>query len=130
VSGVIQHKSIVIVVDDDLSILRALHRLISTAGFEVLTFDRPSELLKSSLPKEGACLVIDIDLPEMNGIDLHKTLASSGCSLPFIFITGHTDGPTRTMASSANPVALLSKPFRRDQLLNAIGTALRNGSRE
>ena len=129
-SGVADQRSTIIMIDDDLSVLRALRRLISAAGFEVIAFDRPSELLRRNLPNEGACLVIDIDLPEMSGIELHNTLASSGCSLPFILITAHTDEPTRTMAQSANPVAFLTKPFRGDQLLNAIRTALRNGSHE
>lgn len=117
-------KPVVIVIDDDPSILRAFRRLISGAGFEVRTFDRPSELLKSDLPTAGACLVVDIDLPEMNGVDLCKTLAASGRSLPIILITAHTDEQTRNLARGARPVALLIKPFGRDLLLESIDTAL------
>ena len=68
-SDLITAKPIIIVIDDDPSILRALRRLVSGAGFEVRTFDRPSTLLKSDLPKAGACLIVDIDLPEMNGAE-------------------------------------------------------------
>jgi|SRR5208337_3382246 len=115
---------IIIVIDDDPSILRALSRLVSGAGFEVWTFDRPSALLKSDLPKTGACLIVDIDLPEMNGVELCATLAASGCKLPVILITAHTDEETRRLADEAHPVALLIKPFGRDLLVNSIQSAL------
>jgi len=115
---------IIIVIDDDPSILRALRRLVSGAGFEVWTFDRPSALLKSDIPKTGACLIVDIDLPEMNGVELCATLAASGCKLPVILITAHTDEETRKLAGDAHPVALLIKPFGRDLLVNSIKRAL------
>ena len=120
-------KPIIIVIDDDLSILRALQRLVSGAGFDVRTFDRPSALLKSDLPKTGACLIVDIDLPEMNGVELCATLATSGCKLPVILITAHTDDETRRLADGANPVALLIKPFGRELLVNSIESALLAG---
>ena len=117
-------KPLVIVIDDDPSILRALRRLVSGAGFDVQTFDRPSALLKNELPNAGACLVVDIDLPEMNGVELCETLAASGCTLPVILITAHTDEETRRLADGAHPVALLIKPFGRDLLVNSIRSAL------
>jgi len=115
---------LVIVIDDDPSILRALRRLVSGAGFDVQTFDRPSALLKSELPNTAACLIVDIDLPEMNGVELCETLAGSGCTLPVILITAHTDEETRMLADGAHPVALLIKPFGRDLLINSIQSAL------
>ena len=120
-------KPLVIVIDDDPSILRALRRLISGAGFDVRTFDRPSTLLSSDLPKAGACLIVDIDLPEMNGVELCETLAASGCRLPFILITAHTDEETRALACGAHPVALLIKPFGRELLVNSVRNALLAG---
>ena len=120
----VETKPTIIAVDDDPSILRALRRLLSGAGFDVLTFDRPSALLKSDLPKAGACLVVDIDLPEMNGVELCATLAASGCKLPVILITAHTDEETRRLADSAHPVALLIKPFGRQLLVESINSAL------
>ena len=117
-------KPLVIVIDDDPSILRALRRLISGAGFDVRSFDRPSTLLSSDLPKAGACLIVDIDLPEMNGVELCETLAASGCRLPIILITAHTDDETRALACGAHPVALLIKPFGRNLLVNSIRSAL------
>ncbi|MGO9604323.1 MAG: response regulator transcription factor [Candidatus Binataceae bacterium] len=118
-------KPVVIIVDDDPSMLRALRRLISGAGFDVRIFDRPSALLKVDLPAAEACLVIDINLPEMSGVELCEKLAASGCSLPVILITAHTDEQTRALAVAAHPVALLIKPFARDLLMTSIGTALR-----
>jgi FixJ family two-component response regulator len=123
----ITQKPIIIVVDDDPSILKALRRLVSRAGFDVWTFDRPSTLLRSDLPKAGACLIVDIDLPEMNGAELCETLAASGCRLPVILITAHTDEETRRLADSAFPVALLIKPFGRELLVNSIESALLAG---
>jgi two-component system, LuxR family, response regulator FixJ len=126
-TDLITPKPIIIVIDDDPSILRALRRLVSGAGFEVRTFDRPSTLLKSDLPKAGACLIVDIDLPEMNGVELCATLATSGCTLPVILITAHTDEETRRLADGASPVALLIKPFGRELLVNSIESALLAG---
>jgi len=117
-------KPTIIVVDDDESILRALRRLLSGAGFDVRTFHRPSTLLKSDLPKTGACLVVDIHLPEMNGVELCATLAASGCRLPVILITAHPDEETRRLADDAHPVALLIKPFGRELLVSSIQNAL------
>jgi FixJ family two-component response regulator len=117
-------KPVVIVIDDDPSILRALRRLISAAGFDVRAFDRPSALLNSELPTAEACLLVDVHLPEMSGVELCETLAASGCRLPVILITAHADEETRSLASSAHPVALLIKPFGRDLLVNSIETAL------
>jgi FixJ family two-component response regulator len=120
-------KPVIIVIDDDPSILRALRRLVSGAGFEVWTFERPSALLKSDLPKTRACLIVDIDLPEMNGVELCATLAASGCRLPVILITAHTDEETRRLADDAHPVALLIKPFGRELLVDSINGALLAG---
>ena len=120
-------KPIIILIDDDPSILRALRRLVAGAGFDVRTFDRPSTLLKSDLPTAGACLVVDIDLPEMNGVELCATLAASGCKLPVILITAHTDEETRRLADDAHPITLLIKPFGRDLLVNSIQSALLAG---
>ena len=125
-NDVTQQRPTIILIDDDPSILRALRRLVAGAGFDVRTFDRPSTLLKSDLPTAG-CLVVDIDLPEMNGVELCATLAASGCGLPVILITAHTDEETRRLADDAHPVALLIKPFGRDLLVNSIRSALLAG---
>ena len=114
----------VLVVDDDPSILRSLRRLVSASGFEVKTFGKPSELLASELPRFDACMVVDIDLPEMNGIEMCEVLKGSGRSLPTILITGRTDARTRSMAAQSDAIAVLFKPFDEGPLLDAIARAL------
>ena len=114
----------VLVVDDDPSVLRSLNRLISASGFHVKTFGKPSELIASETPKSNACMVVDIDMPEMNGIEMCEILKRSGRGLPAILITGRTDARTRTLAAQSDAVAVLYKPFDEEPLLDAIGRAL------
>lgn len=114
----------VLVVDDDPSILRALARLLHAAGFTVRTFDRPSALLASETPTTNTCILIDLHLPEMNGVELREALAESGRDLPTIMITGRTDAATRQLLEQADSVATLSKPVDEQVLLEAIARAL------
>jgi FixJ family two-component response regulator len=114
----------VLVVDDDPSVLRSLKRLISASGFAVQTFDCPAELLASETPRCNACLVVDIDMPEMNGIEMCEALKGSGRRLPAILITGRTDTRTRLLAEKSDAVAVLFKPFDEAPLLDAIARAL------
>lgn len=118
-----QNKRMVILVEDDLSVLRALRRLMVGAGFEVRAFDRPCEVLGTEIPDCDACLLVDIHLPEMTGVELCERLAASGCRLPAIMITADLDSATRRLASQADPVAVLYKPFSRDALLKALSEA-------
>jgi FixJ family two-component response regulator len=120
-------KPVLIVVEDDLSVLRALRRLMLSAGFRVMAFDRPRAVLDSELPKSDACLVVDVHLPEMNGVQLCETLVATGCQLPVIMITGHIDPATRELVHRAKAVAVLFKPFTRASLLEAIAAALAAG---
>jgi FixJ family two-component response regulator len=112
------------VVDDDPSVLRALSRLIQTAGFTVLAFDRPSALLASAIPSANACMVVDIGLPEMSGSELCGALAVSGRGLPAILITGRNDSATQRLIEQAHPVAALFKPVDERTLFDAIARAL------
>jgi FixJ family two-component response regulator len=120
-------KPALILVEDDPSVLRALRRLMLSAGFRVLTFDRPYAVLDSELPKTEACLIVDVHLPEMNGAQLCETLAAAGCQLPVIMITGQLDRATRELTRRAKAVAVLFKPFTRESLLEAISEALAAG---
>jgi FixJ family two-component response regulator len=120
-------KPVLIVVEDDLSVLRALRRLMLSAGFRVMAFDRPRAVLDSELPKSDACLVVDVHLPEMNGVQLCETLVATGCQLPVIMITGHIDPATRELVRQAKAIAVLFKPFTRTSLLEAIAAALAAG---
>lgn len=119
-----KEKPVVIVVEDDLSVLRSLRRLIVWAGFVVLAFSGPRAVLEADLPKSNACLVVDVYLPEMTGIELCQELAAAGSRLPTIIITGRRDEATREKTQQAGAAAVLFKPFTREALLEALGTAL------
>jgi CheY-like chemotaxis protein len=114
----------VVVVDDDPSVLRALSRLIQAAGFRVLTFDRPSALLASAIPRVNACMVVDINLPEMDGIELCSALEASGRGLPAILITGRNDLATQRLIEKTQVVAALFKPVDERTLFDAIACAI------
>jgi FixJ family two-component response regulator len=114
----------VLIIDDDASVLKALARLIRSAGYEVRTFSRPSALLADNLPTTNACMVVDVNLPEMNGAELCEALARAGRGLPVIFITGRTDATTRAITQRVSAIAVLFKPFNESLLLPAISRAL------
>jgi two-component system response regulator FixJ len=119
-----ERETEVILVEDDPSVLRALRRLLEFSGFKVWSFDRPSELQASDIPDSNACLIFDVHLPEMTGVELYQTLAASGCRLPLILITAHIDDATRAMTERVKAVTVLIKPFSRDTLLAAIDQGL------
>ena len=114
----------VLLVDDDPSICRALARLIRSAGLQVRTFDRPSRLLGTRIPPANACLVVDINLPEMNGIELCHALAGTGHCLPIILITGRSPIETQRIAASVPTAAILYKPIDETPFLEAINRAI------
>jgi FixJ family two-component response regulator len=118
----------VIVVDDDTSIRRALRRQLQILGFSVLDFQSAEEFLASEFPTGDACLLLDVYMPGMSGIDLCRSLAGSGRHLPTVLISGRDDDQTRQMMRKANPVASLLKPFDEKKLLSAIRKALRKRS--
>jgi FixJ family two-component response regulator len=114
----------VLVVDDDLRLLRALARLIRSAGLNVVTFDRPAQLLASEVPETNVCLLLDVRLPEMNGVQLYEILADARHDLPVIMMTGRDDAQTRHLLERVSAVAVLIKPFDESLLLDAIFRAL------
>jgi FixJ family two-component response regulator len=114
----------VLLVDDDPSVLRALGRLIRSAGFEVQTFERPRLLLAAEMPRTNVCLLLDVYMPELNGVELYEALVAAGHSLPLIMITGRDDADTRRLVQRVSAVAVLYKPFGEDLLLDAISQAL------
>ena len=117
----------VIVVDDDTSIRRALRRQLQILGFSVLDFQSAEEFLTSEFPTGDACLLLDVYMPGMTGIELCRSLAASGRRLPTILISGREDEQTRQMMRKAKPIASLLKPFDEKKLLSAIRKALRSG---
>jgi FixJ family two-component response regulator len=119
-----QRRPIVLVVDDDHSVLRALGRLIRSAGFDTQLFEHPRHLLETEVPKENACLVLDVYLLEMNGVELSAKLEMAGCRLPRIMITGREDAETDHLLQGVQAVEVLHKPFDEGLLLNAITKAV------
>jgi FixJ family two-component response regulator len=117
-------SSTILVVDDDPSLLRSLDMLLSASGFQVKTFAKPSELLASEVPRSDACMIVDINLPEVSGFRLSEILKASGIRLPIILITGRIDPAVHRLSEKAGAVALLFKPFEEQDLLDAIGSAL------
>lgn len=116
----------VIVVDDDLSIRRALGSQLQILGFDVLIFQSAEELLATEVPAENACLLLDVYLPGMSGIELCQSLVASGRHLPTILMSGRDDEATRQIMRQAKTNAGLFKPFDQKSLLQAIRKALRN----
>lgn len=115
---------IVFVVDDDESIREALMGLISSVGLSVATFATAREFLQSRGPDVPGCLVLDVRLPGLSGLDLQRELANANIHTPIVFITGHGDIPMTVRAMKAGAVEFLTKPFRDQDLLDAIQQAL------
>ena len=115
----------VFVVDDDPSIRESLGLLLSSAGYGVKTFSSAKEFLKSERSTSGpACLVLDVKMPGISGLDLQAELASQNYAIPVIFITGHGDIPMSVQAMKKGAVDFLSKPFDDGQLLDSVKAAL------
>src|SRR5438445_8678376 len=117
-------ESIVFVVDDDPSVRTAIKRLIGCVGLHVELFGSAQEFLASKLPNVPSCLVLDIRLPGISGLALQRELTEANVQIPIIFITGHGDIPMTVRAMKAGAVEFLTKPFRDQDLLDAIHLAL------
>jgi FixJ family two-component response regulator len=116
--------TIVFVVDDDPSIREAIKSLISLVGVRVETFGTAQEFLRSERPDLPGCVVLDVELPGLSGLDLQRELAAHGINIPIIFITGYGDIPMSVRAMKAGATEFLTKPFRDQDLLDAIEQAL------
>ncbi|HSD46195.1 MAG TPA: response regulator transcription factor, partial [Pyrinomonadaceae bacterium] len=114
----------VFVIDDDESIREALRSLIRSVGLNVKTFSSAHEFLQSQRPDVPACLILDVRMPGLSGLDLQRDLAEANIHIPIIFITGHGDIPMSVRAMKAGAVEFLTKPFRDQDLLDAIQQAL------
>ena len=117
-------RSVVFIVDDDISIRDALCTLIRSVGLEVRTFTSGPEFLNAALPDVPACLVLDVRLPGLSGLDLQRELGRTGVHIPIIFISGHGDVPMTVRAMKAGAVEFLLKPVREQDLLDAINQAI------
>jgi len=114
----------VFVVDDDASVREALGGLVRSAGLSVATYATAQEFLASPRAEGPSCLVLDVQLPGLSGLDLQRRMAEVNLEIPIIFITGHGDIPTSVRAMKAGAVEFLTKPFGDDDLLTAIHEAI------
>jgi RNA polymerase sigma factor (sigma-70 family) len=115
---------IVFVVDDDPSVRSSLKFLLSTVGLQVESFDSADAFLRKTLPDSPSCLVLDVRLPGLSGLDFQRELMARNITIPIIFLTGHGDIPMSVRAMKAGAVEFLTKPFRDQDLLDAVGIAL------
>jgi FixJ family two-component response regulator len=117
-------RSLVFVVDDDPSVRDSIERLLGTVGLPVKAFRSPFEFLAGDRPEEPSCLVLDVRLPGISGIDFQRELNKANIRLPIIFITAHGDVPMSVKAMKAGAVEFLIKPFHDQDLIDAVQTAL------
>ena len=114
----------VFVIDDDASMREALRGLFESVGLRVEVFGSASEFLQSKLPDVASCLILDIRLPRLSGLDFQADLATAGIHIPIIFMTGHGDIPMSVRAMKAGAIDFLTKPFRDQDMLDAVGRAI------
>jgi FixJ family two-component response regulator len=124
VKGQPEAQSIVFVVDDDASLREAIKSLLRSVGLEVEVFGTAADFLKHKFPDVPACLVLDIRLPGVSGLDFQAELAKANIHIPIVFITGHGDIPMTVRAMKAGAVEFLTKPFRDQDLLDSVQIAL------
>ena len=114
----------VIVIDDDQSVREALGSLLRSVGFQVKLFSSVDEFLRTAPPQGPTCLVLDVRLPGQSGLELQRELAATSNQLPIVFITGHGDIPMSVQAMKGGAIEFLTKPFRDQDLLDAIQLGL------
>ncbi len=117
-------RTAIAVVDDDASFLRSVGRLLRSAGYGVEMFGSAREFLATLPSGQPQCLVLDVHMPEMTGLQLQENLAAQGCQVPIIFMTAYDTPQTREHASRPGSMGLLLKPFDKQSLLDAIQAAL------
>jgi FixJ family two-component response regulator len=115
---------VVFIIDDDASVRQSIQDLLSSVDLQSEAFATPQEFLESKRADRSSCLVLDVRLPGMSGLDFQRRLAEAGISIPIIFITGHGDVPMSVQAMKSGAVEFLMKPFRTQELLDAIQQAL------
>jgi len=117
-------EPIVVIIDDDVSMRRALSNLFQSVGLQVELFGSASEMLQTKLPDVASCLVLDIRLPGLSGLDFQTELTKANIHIPVIFMTGHGDIPMTVRAMKGGAVDFLTKPFRDQDMLDAVVTAI------
>jgi FixJ family two-component response regulator len=121
----LKESPLVLVVDDDPDVRVSLTDMFNSVGMDVVVYASTAEMLQEGVPDRPSCLVLDLRLPGSSGLDLQARLADDGVLIPIIFITGHADVSTSVRAMKAGALDFLPKPFREQELLDAVGDALR-----
>ena len=124
-----QSKAVIAIVDDDPSVRKGLERLIRSLGWQAESFASAQEFLDGPRTEAPSCLVLDLQLPGLSGLDLQKRMAEAGLETPIIFLTGHGDIPASVKAMKAGAVEFLTKPVDEQDLLNAIQEAIERDRR-
>jgi len=117
---------VIAIVDDDDALRNSLDDLIRSIGFRTLGFPSAEAFLSSNQARDAACLILDVRMPGMSGLDLQRQIVAAKWQIPIIFITSHADDVARARALATGAVAFLYKPFHEEELLNAIDAALRH----
>jgi FixJ family two-component response regulator len=123
-------KRVVYIIDDDPSVLKGFTRLIAAYGYDARGFGSAREFLAAGLPGPDSCLIIDVAMPEMNGLQLQEKLVRAGCQAPVIFITALNDPDIRERAKQTGAVGFFQKPVDAEALLDAVKWALTDGGKE
>jgi FixJ family two-component response regulator len=118
----------VLIVDDDTRMCAAMRRLLKTVGLHSESFATPADFLRQKLPNGPSCLILDVRLPAMSGLEVQSKLIEMGAHIPIIFITSHADIPMTVKAMKSGAVEFLTKPFRDQDLIDAIQQALKRDS--
>lgn len=122
-------KPVIYVVDDDEGVRRSLSTLLRTIGYSTVAFASPTEFLSNYDPDRPSCLLLDVHMPGMTGLEVQQQLIRSGSMLPVILMSGHGNVPMAVQAMKNGAVGFLEKPFNRDELLDLIRPALQAGAR-
>jgi FixJ family two-component response regulator len=120
----VQEEPTVFVVDDDPSVLRSLQRLLRSAGWATETYDSAEEFLRARDPSAAGCVILDLAMPDIDGLEVQRRLVEAGLPLPIIFLTGRSDPPTIVRAMRAGASNFLCKPVDGDQLLASVAEAV------
>jgi FixJ family two-component response regulator len=123
-----ENSPIVFIVDDDTRTRAAMQRLLKTVGLHSESFAKPEDFLQHKLPNGPSCLLLDVRLPGMSGLDVQRKLTEMGVQIPVIFITGHGDIPMTVQAMKSGAIEFLTKPFRDQDLIDSIQEALKRSS--
>jgi FixJ family two-component response regulator len=125
-----KERRLVAIVDDEKAVCRVIRRLVTSAGFESEIFSSAEEFLRSCRERTPDCLILDLRLPGMSGLELQQQLATDHCRIPIVFVSAHDDPASRRKALQSGAFAFFGKPFNDEALLEAIVSAMNPGNTE